>query len=129
MFAPESTALICIDMQRDFCEAGDDTYLGRLGLSVANTRAPIQPLQLLFSELRARRYTIIHTREGHRPSMGDCPELKLWRSRTSGCELGSKGAAATCCSRALVRGQHSHDFIAELQPQDCEDVVDGWYQE
>ena len=36
------------DMQRDFCEAGDDTYLGRLGLwdSVANTRAPIQPLQL-----------------------------------------------------------------------------------
>lgn len=123
-FLPSTTALIVIDMQGDFCESGD-TYLGRVGLSVANTRAPIPALQLVLQELRKRKFSIFHTREGHRPSLADCPELKLWRSRMSGCELGSVGREAHCCSRALVRGQAAWDLIDELKPVEGEDVVDG----
>ena len=128
LFPRDTTALIIIDMQRDFCES-EGTYLGRLGLPVDNTRAPIEPLRVVLRELRARDYAIVHTREGHRPSLGDCPELKLWRSRMSGCEVGStsseSAAAATCCSRALVRGQPTWDIIPELYPKEGEDVVDG----
>ena len=124
-FDANNTALIVIDMQGDFCVKSEDTYLGRIGLSVANTREPIKPLQIVLAELRKRNYTIIHTREGHRPSMGDCPELKVWRSKMGGCELGTVGSGASCCSRALVRGEASWDIIPELQPAAGEDVVDG----
>ena len=120
-----TTALVVIDMQGDFCRSNEDTYLGRIGLSVANTREPIQPLQVVLSELRRRNFAILHTREGHRPSLSDCPELKLWRSKMQGCELGTVGASATCFSRALVRGQPSWDIILELKPAEGEDVVDG----
>ncbi|KOO33393.1 isochorismatase hydrolase [Chrysochromulina tobinii] len=125
IISPATTALVVIDMQGDFCVKNEDTYLGRIGLSVANTREPIRPLQVVLSELRRRNFAIIHTREGHRPSLSDCPELKLWRSKMQGCELGTVGASATCCSRALVRGQPSWDIIAELKPAEGEDVVDG----
>ena len=124
-FTRDDTALIVIDMQGDFCIKSEDTYLGRIGLSVANTREPIKPLQVVLEKLRKLDFTIIHTREGHRPSMLDCPELKLWRSRMGGCELGTRGAGETCCSRALVRGEASWDFIPELRPAEGEDVVDG----
>ena len=123
-FDANSTALVVIDMQGDFCVKSPDTYLGRIGLSVDNTREPIEPLQIVLEELRKRSFTIIHTREGHRPSLSDCPALKVWRSKTGGCELGTKGAGATC-SRALVRGEASWDIIPELQPVPGEDVVDG----
>ena len=125
IISPATTALVVIDMQGDFCVKNEDTYLGRIGLSVANTREPIRPLQVVLSELRRRNFAIIHTREGHRPSLSDCPELKLWRSKMQGCELGTVGASATCCSRALVRGQPSWDIIPELKPAEGEDVVDG----
>lgn len=124
-FSASTTALIVIDMQGDFCVKSEDTYLGRIGLSVANTREPIEPLKIVLEELRQRSFTIIHTREGHRASLSDCPELKLWRSKLGGCELGTKGSGATCCSRALVRGEASWDIIPELQPAAGEDVVDG----
>lgn len=127
--SPSDTALVVIDMQRDFCEPGEDTYLGRLGLlhglPIHCTRAPIKALQLVLKAFRAQNYTIVHTREGHRPTLADCPELKLWRSRMTGCELGSVGPGAACCSKALVRGQRSHDFVEELRPYDNEDVIDG----
>ena len=109
-FTSDDTALIVIDMQGDFCVKNEDTYLGRIGLSVANTREPIKPLQVVLAELRQRKFMIVHTREGHRPSLNDCPEIKLWRSRMGGCEVGTKGAHATCCSRALVRGEPSWDL-------------------
>ena len=56
--------------------------------------------------------------------MGDCPELKRWRSRMSGCEVGS-ASSGSVCSRALVRGEPTRDLIPELQPLANEDVVDG----
>ena len=65
-------------------------------------------------------FWIIHTREGHRPDLSDCPPHKLARSRYYQAEIGSEGEMG----RLLTRGSMSHDFVAELQPSPGEIVLD-----
>ena len=69
--APETTALIIIDMQTDFCGPGG--YVDRMGYDLNLTRAPLEPIARLLAAMRARSYPIIHTREGHRPDLSDLP--------------------------------------------------------
>jgi nicotinamidase-related amidase len=63
---------------------------------------------------------IVYTREGHRPDLSDCPPAKLARSRAAGAEIGSSGPLG----RLLVRGEHGHDLVDELQPRAGEPVLD-----
>lgn len=112
------TALLVIDMQNDFCTAGG--FADRMGLDVRNTQKPIAPLQGLLDGLRQTPVTIIHTREGHRPDLSDCPAHKLERSRRMGAEIGGEGVMG----RILTRGSQSHDFVDELQPLEGEIVLD-----
>jgi nicotinamidase-related amidase len=112
------SALIVVDMQRDFLDSGG--YAATAGMDVSALRRSIPFIRMLLDHARGRGMLVVHTREGHRPDLSDCPPAKLARSRLAGAEIGSKGPLG----RLLVRGEYGHDFIDELQPQADEPVVD-----
>src|SRR5260221_12617149 len=63
----ETTALMIIDMQHDFCSVGG--YMDRLGVALAGLRPPIAPIGPVLAAARAARYRIVHTREAYRPAL------------------------------------------------------------
>ena len=116
-FHPERCALVIIDMQRDFLEAGG--FGDALGNDVGLLRRCIQPLRELLAAARSAGMLVIHTREGHRPDLADLPPAKRARGNfTTG--IGDAGPMG----RILIRGEAGHDIIAELYPVPGEPVVD-----
>ena len=116
-FEPAHTALVIIDMQRDFVEPGG--FGETLGNDVSLLRAVIAPLQQVLAASRAAGITIIHTREGHRPDLTDCPPAKLHRGNPT-LRIGDTGPKG----RILIRGEYGHDIIDELAPRAGEVVID-----
>ncbi|WP_433793785.1 cysteine hydrolase family protein [Actinoplanes sp. CA-252034] len=113
-FDLDTTALLVIDMQRDFLLPGG--FGESLGNDVSQLRRTIAPLESLLAAWRATGMPIIHTREGHKPDLSDCPPAKLKR----GPMIGQAGRFG----RVLIRGEYGHDIIDELQPLDGEIVID-----
>jgi len=114
----KKTALIVIDMQRDFLHP--DGYAARAGLDISGLRRAIEPIGQVLAVARRKGILVIHTREGHAPDLSDCPAPKLERSRRAGAEIGATGPLG----RLLIRGEYGHDFIDELAPQAGEVVLD-----
>ena len=115
---PAKTALLVIDMQRDFLLP--EGYAAQAGLDIAPLAATIRPIGTLLSVGRVAGLLIVHTREGHLPDLSDCPPYKLERSRRANAEIGSKGPLG----RLLVRGEVGHDFVDALRPLQKEIVID-----
>ncbi len=113
-----STALLVIDMQRDFCAPGG--YADCAGLDIQRLRAPIPVLQRLLAVAREQALLVVHTREGHRADLSDLTESKRLRAANAGAPIGSQGPLG----RLLIRGEYGHDLIDELQPVAGEPVVD-----
>src|SRR6478736_3365352 len=113
-FDPETTALVVIDMQRDFLEPGG--FGSALGNDVSLLASAVEPLQRVLAAARELGVTVIHTREGHRPDMADCPPAKFARGEFIGTDS-PKG-------RILIRGEYGHDIVDELAPLPGEVVLD-----
>ena len=111
------TALVVIDMQRDFLEPGG--FGETLGNDVSLLAAAVEPCAAAIAAARANGMLVIHTREGHRPDLSDAPPVKIARGAPSA-RIGDPGPMG----RILVRGEPGHDIIDRLQPAAGEVVLD-----
>ena len=115
-FDPATTALVIIDMQRDFVLPGG--FGEKLGNDTSLLLAAVEPTQRVLAKARQKGMLIIHTREGHRPDLSDCPAAKLTRGGMT--FIGTDSPMG----RVLVRGEQGHDIIHQLYPIKGEPVID-----
>ncbi|WP_420969958.1 cysteine hydrolase family protein [Bradyrhizobium sp. B120] len=111
------TALVIIDMQRDFMERGG--FGETLGNDVGQLARAVQPIAAVLAAVRDAGLLVVHTREGHLPDLSDAPPAKLERGAPS-LRIGDPGPMG----RILIRGEAGHDIIPELYPQGSEIVID-----
>jgi len=113
----DRTALVIIDMQRDFLEPGG--FGETLGNDVSLLQRAVAPCKAVLDAARAAGMLVIHTREGHRPDLSDAPPAKVERGSPS-LRIGAPGPMG----RILIRGEPGHDIIPELYPIEGEPVID-----
>jgi nicotinamidase-related amidase len=116
-FEIPTTALVIIDMQRDFLEPGG--FGEALGNDVSLLARAIKPCQALLAAWRGRELLVVHTREGHRPDLSDAPRAKVERGAPSK-RIGAPGPMG----RILIRGEKGHDIVPDLYPRAGEPVID-----
>ncbi|WP_312582066.1 cysteine hydrolase family protein [Atlantibacter hermannii] len=115
-FDPATTALVMIDMQRDFVEPHG--FGEALGNDVSLLRRAIEPCTRLLEAARQAGLLIVHTREGHRADLSNCPAAKLTRGGKT--FIGQQGSMG----RILIQGEPGHDIIPELYPLLGEPIID-----
>ena len=104
-------------MQRDFVEPGG--FGESLGNDATRLNAIIPTVARLVGLFRAHRWPVIHTREGHRPDLSDCPPAKRLRGAPS-LRIGDRGPMG----RVLIHGEPGHGIVSELAPTAGEIVID-----
>lgn len=114
---PAETALIVIDMQKDFLRRGG--YGESLGNNPDLLARTIAPIQEVMKAVRDRAMFVVHTREGHMSDLSDCPEAKLTRWPV-GRRIGDPGPMG----RILIRGEEGHGIIDEVAPLPSGLVID-----
>ncbi|KAL8952771.1 MAG: hypothetical protein Q9222_001318 [Ikaeria aurantiellina] len=124
VFSSMRTALLVIDMQKDFLLPNG---FGEIqGGSLEAVQASIAPVKRLLDACRQAGLAIFHTREGHVPDLSDCPSSKLIRQNAAPTNaqhlkvIGDIGEMG----RLLVRRESGHDIVDELQPLPGEVVID-----
>lgn len=116
-YRPARTALVVIDMQRDFIEPGG--FGAALGNDVAQLSRIVPAVATLLAFARSRDMLVVHTRESHLPDLSDCPSAKLVRGNP-GMRIGDNGAMG----RILVRGEPGNQIVDAVAPLTGEIVID-----
>jgi len=115
-FEPARTALIMIDMQRDFIEPGG--FGEALGNEVSRLQTAVEPAAYLLELCRSRGILIVHTREAHRPDLSDCPPAKRCRGAAR-LRIGDPGPMG----RILIDGEPGNEFVPPCAPSPSEIVI------
>jgi len=115
-FPAARTALVVIDMQRDFIEPGG--FGASLGNDVTLLAPAIAPIAALLAAWRVRAWPIVHTREAHKADLSDCPPAKRLRGSPT-LRIGDPGPMG----RVLIAGEPGADIIPALAPRPGEIVV------
>lgn len=116
-FRPETTALIVIDMQRDFAEPGG--FGASLGNDVSRVTAIVPTVKRLIEGFRAAGLPVIHTMECHKPDLSDLPPAKRDRGNPS-IRIGDVGPMG----RVLIAGEPGTAILDELAPLPGEIVIE-----
>jgi nicotinamidase-related amidase len=116
-FDLQKTALVLIDMQRDFIEPGG--FGETLGNDVSLLEAIVPTTKMVLQSWRAAGGLVVHTREAHQPDLSDCPPAKLNRGNPT-LRIGDEGPMG----RILVRGEPGNQIIDALAPIAGEWVID-----
>jgi nicotinamidase-related amidase len=116
-FEPARTALVVIDMQRDFVEPGG--FGAALGNDVRPLQAIVPTVRALLDLARRHALTVIHTREAHRPDLSDCPPAKRSRGNPA-LRIGDQGPMG----RILVAGEPGAAIVPDCAPLPGEIVID-----
>ncbi len=114
---PGRTALVVIDMQRDFIEPGG--YGAALGNDVTRLVAIVPTVARLIGLFRVRGWPVVHTREAHRPDLSDCPPSKIARGNAA-VRIGQPGPMG----RLLVAGEPGNEIVPALAPAPGEIAID-----
>src|SRR6202051_4009689 len=112
-----TTALVIIDMQRDFMEPGG--FGETLGNDVSQLERAVKPIASVLNAARDLGMLVVHNREGHLPDLSDAPPAKVEAGVPSS-RIGDPGPMG----RILIRGEAGHDIIPALYPLDSEIVID-----
>jgi len=116
-FELPKSALVIIDMQRDFVEPGG--FGETLGNDVSLLQAIVPTCQAVLAAWRAAGGFVVHTREAHVADLSDCPPAKRLRGNPS-LRIGDAGPMG----RILVAGEPGNQIIPELAPIEGELVID-----
>lgn len=112
-----TTALVIIDMQRDFIEPGG--FGETLGNDVSLLSAIVPACEAVLSAWRGACGVVVHTREAHRADLSDCPPAKRNRGNPT-LRIGDVGPMG----RILVAGEPGNQIIEALAPLPGEIVID-----
>lgn len=115
-FPLNHVALLCIDMQRDFCLPGG--FGAALGNDVSLIGPCIPVIARLQAAFRRARLPVIHTKECHRPDLSDLPTAKQHRGNPR-IKIGDMGPMG----RILIDGEPGSDFVPECAPAPGELVI------
>jgi biuret amidohydrolase len=116
-FDAAHTALIVIDMQRDFIERGG--FGEALGNDVSLLATIVPTVARLIEHARAQGWLVVHTRESHAPDLSDCPDAKRLRGAPQA-RIGDRGPMG----RILVRGEPGNAIVEAVAPVAGEIVID-----
>jgi len=116
-FELASTALVVIDMQRDFIEPGG--FGESLGNDVSRLSAIIPACARVLDAWRSAGGQVLHTREAHLPDLSDCPAAKRHRGQPR-LRIGDPGPMG----RILVSGEPGSQIVEALAPVAGEWTID-----
>lgn len=115
---PSRTAVLLVDIQNDFCMPGGWADLA--GLDIRKAAGILPQVRDVLAAARDAGLLVVHTREGHRPDLSDCPPNKQRKMHHTGLAYGQDVPNG----RLFIRGTWNNEIVDCLAPLPGEPVVD-----